>query len=214
MMLRTYGRMTNNNLTLNKKCTVFSLENNIIERTDIMKTGRIINLVLGLVMAFAVAAGAVCCFPAGAKAESGSLIGKTVLDGESGITYKITGAKKVQVISITDKKKVVIPDTFTYNNTSYKVANIKSNAARGSKKLQTLVIGGNVKVIGARAFYGCRKLSRITINATSIKRVGKKAFFNASENLALNIINGNNEKAKMITKAATNEDLNILDKLK
>ncbi|MGI6032286.1 MAG: leucine-rich repeat protein [Coriobacteriales bacterium] len=98
----------------------------------------------------------------------------------SGI-YKVTSAKK-HTLALTkvkkNAKKLVIPSTLKVNGVSYKVTEIKKSACCKARKLKSVVIGKNVKKIGAKAFYKCKKLKRITIKSKLLKksRVGKKAF--------------------------------------
>ena len=55
---------------------------------------------------------------------------------------------------------------------------IAASACNGLKKLISLSIGKNVKIIGAKAFYGCSKLKTINILTTKLtaKNVGSNAF--------------------------------------
>ena len=48
----------------------------------------------------------------------------------------------------------------------------------GAKKLTTLKLGANVTTIGAKAFYGCSKLSNVTIFGTKLTtaKTGANAF--------------------------------------
>ncbi len=76
------------------------------------------------------------------------------------------------------RKSFTVPDTITVGGVVYKVAEIKANAFKNNKKLKKVVIGKNIEKIGAKAFYGCKKLANITIKTTKLKSktVGKKAF--------------------------------------
>lgn len=51
---------------------------------------------------------------------------------------------------------------------------------KGSVKLPaaSVTIGSNVTEIGAKAFYNCKKLKKITIKTTKLKAVGKNALKN------------------------------------
>ena len=48
----------------------------------------------------------------------------------------------------------------------------------GNKKLKTVVIGADIEKIGAKAFYKCVNLKKVTIQTTKLKAktVGAKAF--------------------------------------
>ena len=75
-------------------------------------------------------------------------------------------------------KKVTIPASIRYKGKSIPVVAIEKDAFKGMKKLQTVVIGKNVKKIGRNAFRSCPKLKSITIRTTKLttKRVGSNAF--------------------------------------
>lgn len=75
-------------------------------------------------------------------------------------------------------KKVTIPATIKYKGKSIPVTAIDKEAFKGMKKLQTVIIGKNVKKIGKNAFLNCSKLKNITIKTTKLtaKRVGSNAF--------------------------------------
>ena len=74
--------------------------------------------------------------------------------------------------------KLTIPATIKANGKAVPVTAIAKNAFKGMDKLTTVTIGKNVKSIGAKAFYGCKKLKKITIKSTKLtkKTVGSKAF--------------------------------------
>ena len=112
----------------------------------------------------------------------------TLKKGDS-FTYKklryrilsVFGSKgKVELVSDTQKsrKSLKIPDSFTYKKITFSVTAIKAKALYKHTALKSLVIGKNVAVIGSRAFYGCKKLSAVTIRSTKLKLsdVGSKAF--------------------------------------
>jgi len=71
---------------------------------------------------------------------------------------------------------LVIPATVKAKGKTYKVTEIKANACKGMQKLTSIVIGKNVKTIGKNAFSRCKKLKTITVKATKLESIGKKAF--------------------------------------
>ncbi len=106
------------------------------------------------------------------------MVGKTISSGDAkyvvtkvgeGVEYKAPLNKKV--------KKVVIPATITVEGVTYKVTGIAKKAFANNKKITSVVIGKNVKVIGDEAFSKCATLQSITIPA-GVKQIGKKAFYN------------------------------------
>ena len=98
--------------------------------------------------------------------------------------YKVTKAgKTVAYVGTTSKKatKITIPATVKINKVTYKVTSIANKALKNNKKVTQVVIGKNVTKIGSQAFYGCKKLKKMTIQSKSLqsKNVGAKAFTKA-----------------------------------
>ncbi|MBE5941630.1 MAG: leucine-rich repeat domain-containing protein [Lachnospiraceae bacterium] len=123
-------------------------------------------------------------------------------DEENQITYMVTSANsEVQFVSCENTKKtdVTIPDTVQYGGVTYKVTAIADEAFKNHPTLKSIKMGANIKTIGKKAFYGCKKLTSVTIgknvtvigesafqNCTSLKKItipagvitiGKKAFY-------------------------------------
>lgn len=97
----------------------------------------------------------------------------------AGVTYKITNTKKKTATvykSSRSIKKANIADTVKINKKTYKVTSISKNAFKKRSKLKSVVVGKNVKTISSNAFYGCKKLVKITIKTKSLKTIEKNAF--------------------------------------
>ncbi|MDE6434081.1 MAG: S8 family serine peptidase [Lachnospiraceae bacterium] len=98
------------------------------------------------------------------------------------LTYKVTKSDEkggtVSCVALNNKKlkKVSVPDTVKINGYTFKVTKIGDNAFKSAKKLTTLTIGKNVKVIGKNVCKSCGKLKKITIKSSSIKSIGKNSF--------------------------------------
>ncbi len=92
--------------------------------------------------------------------------------------YKISGTSEVAFAGLANTKvtKVVIPATVKISGKSYKVTSIDAKALQKKTKIASVTIGSNVKTIGSNAFYGCKKLSTVTIRSTKLKAVGRNAF--------------------------------------
>ena len=97
------------------------------------------------------------------------------------IRYKITGKKEAAVIGLKTKKvtKVKIPSAVSYNGRKYKVTEISADAFKKSSVTE-VVIADPVKEIGTSAFFGCKKLVKVTIGANTTK-IGAKAFKDCSK---------------------------------
>ena len=109
----------------------------------------------------------------------------TKIASKKGDTYKVTDTSgKIPEVELTKsaaKKKaktVVIPKTVKVDGVNYKVTAIAEKAFAGNKKLKTVVIGADIEKIGAKAFYKCVNLKKVTIQTTKLtaKSVGAKAF--------------------------------------
>ena len=106
-------------------------------------------------------------------ADNGVKIGKTYKVGKN--TYKVTRTG-VTLTKAAAKRKVTVPATVKIKGKTYKVTAISKQAFKGAKaKLTQVTIGKNVRVIEQKAFYGCKKLKKITIKSKVLNKVGKNA---------------------------------------
>ncbi len=64
---------------------------------------------------------------------------------------------------------------------------IEAKACKGNSKIKALSLGKNVKAIGKEAFYGCKKLKSVAINANKSLKVGKGAFKKLSKGASIKI---------------------------
>lgn len=104
----------------------------------------------------------------------------------SRLKYKISNADTsgkgtVVFTGATDKaarKALTIPTTVKIGGKNFRVTAIGGSAMSGAKKLTTLKLGSNVITIGAKAFYGCSKLSNVTISGIKLTtaKTGANAF--------------------------------------
>lgn len=109
-------------------------------------------------------------------------VGKTYTNGN--YRYRITNASlngkgTVTLVSVVKKTKTVaVPDTIKLGGRTFKVTAIGKAAFNKNVKVTKITLGRNVKTIGARAFYGCKKLRTVVIKNTQMtgKTVGAKAF--------------------------------------
>ena len=70
---------------------------------------------------------------------------------------------------------VDIPNTVTYNGTTYTVTAIGNNAFRDCSNLTGVTIPGTVESIGEYAFYQSNNLSSVTMS-NGVKTIGENAF--------------------------------------
>ena len=97
---------------------------------------------------------------------------------EGNVDYKVDAAAQTVKVSSVNKnaKSVVVPASVTVAGKQYPVTEIPAKAFAGNKKLKSVTVGKNIKTIGAKAFYKCSSLKKITIKSTALKKVGKNAF--------------------------------------
>ena len=107
-----------------------------------------------------------------------------------GVTYKL-GKNTAEACNIKKKNagKIVIPDSIQYEKRKYKVTSIAADICKGNKKLKKLCIGKNVKKIGKKAFYKCKKMEVVLFKTTKLsnKTIGKKAFFAINKKVRIKV---------------------------
>lgn len=126
--------------------------------------------------------------------------GTTFTDKKAGLKYVITKKGRLSNGQVTDaqvtcksaiKKKstIVIPDTVSWDSVTYKVTSISANAFKNNAKLKKVSIGQNVKKIGSKAFYGCKKVKLMVIRSKSLtdQTIGKKAFAKMGKGMTIRL---------------------------
>ena len=122
--------------------------------------------------------------------------GKKYKDDKNKATYKVTNARingkgTVEYVKPVSKKKsvVTIPATVKISGITYKVTSISKNAFKDNKYIKRLIIEKNVEKIGAKAFYGCKKLKDITIKTSKLKtkKIGTAAFKKTPSNAKIKV---------------------------
>ena len=107
--------------------------------------------------------------------------------------YKITKVGKGYGTAIylkcTNKKikSVTIPSIITIDKQKFKVTEIGEKAFYGCKKLKKVTIGKHIVKIRKSAFAKCPKLKTIKIQSLSLKSVGKNAFKEISKNATISV---------------------------
>ena len=83
---------------------------------------------------------------------------------------------------------VTIPETVTYNGTTYSVKSIGEYAFYYCRSLTSVTIGNYVTSIGSRAFEDCTSLTSVTIG-NSVKNIGEYAFYRCESLTSITIPN-------------------------
>ncbi|WP_049946041.1 BspA family leucine-rich repeat surface protein [Butyrivibrio sp. WCD2001] len=103
-----------------------------------------------------------------------------------GIDYDIHPDGRVVVTKISVLENVAI-DTVKAKGVRYPVTEIADGACKGNKNIQTIEIGSSVKSIGNSAFYGCKNLKKVTINANNNLHIGSHAFKKMSRKTVIQV---------------------------
>ncbi len=53
--------------------------------------------------------------------------------------------------------------------------------------MTSVIIGKNVTQIGTKAFYNCKKLSKVTFKGTGVKKIGASAFKKTSSKMTVKV---------------------------
>ena len=72
-------------------------------------------------------------------------------------------------------KEIDVKDTVSENKKTYKVTEIKPKVCRKMQKLETVNIGSNVIIVGAKAFADCPRLKVVTVGR-HVKTIEEQAF--------------------------------------
>ena len=91
-------------------------------------------------------------------------------DGTASVTDQSSNTSNYQGVT-----EIVIPDSVSYNGSSYKVTAIGSHAFQNASSLKSIVIPKSVSSIGYRAFSKCSSLQEIEIS-DSVESVSSSAF--------------------------------------
>ena len=109
--------------------------------------------------------------------------GTTFSDKKTQARYKVltVGKKKTAeyVRSLNKKRKTAqIPATITWKKQKYSVVSIGAGAFKKHTALIKVTVGKNVTKIKSKAFFGCKKLTRLNLKTKKLtkKSIGKQAF--------------------------------------
>ena len=109
----------------------------------------------------------------------------------AGCQYKVTKAgAEVSLIKTNKKaKRVTIPAVIKVNGVTYKVTSIGAKAFNGSKKLSKVTVGTNIKKISNNAFFKCKSLKTVTIKSVLLtkKAANKKAFKGVNKKMVIKV---------------------------
>ncbi len=92
------------------------------------------------------------------------------------LKYIISDNKEVTCYGSDQKIKILkVPDKVRIKGKTYKVTRIGGGAFKRNRKITKAVLGKNIKVIGARAFYKCSRLKSIKIKTKGLQKNSVKS---------------------------------------
>jgi len=93
---------------------------------------------------------------------------------DKNLHVKMTGVAKDSAVT-----EVVVPDEVNFEEYSFPVTQIKDSAFKGNVNIKKVVLGKNVKKVGAYAFDNCTNIAEITLNE-GVEDIGRNAFAKTS----------------------------------
>lgn len=109
----------------------------------------------------------------------------------AGCQYKVikAGAEVSLVGTNKNAKSVTIPAVIKVKGVTYKVTSIGAKAFNGSKKLTKVTIGANIKKISNNAFFKCKSLKMVNIKSVLLtkKTANKKAFKGVNKKMVIKV---------------------------
>lgn len=109
----------------------------------------------------------------------------------AGCQYKVikAGAEVSLVGTNKNAKSVTIPAVIKVKGVTYKVTSIGAKAFNGSKKLTKVTIGANIKKISNNAFFKCKSLKTVTIKSVLLtkKTASKRAFKGVGKKMVIKV---------------------------
>ena len=102
--------------------------------------------------------------------------------GVDGIYYEVLSeSERTVAVSLWNYVgDIVVPDTVSYNGTTYTVTAIGLGAFTGCSDLASITLPAGLESIGSSAFYGCNGLLSVTI-PDRVTTIGNYAFFGCSD---------------------------------
>ncbi len=128
------------------------------------------------------------------------------------ITYCRNHSTKntVKIIAVDPNiKHAKIPSYISWKGVRYSVTQIGQKAFYGCKKLKKVTIGGKVTHIGKKAFYGCKKLKTVIFRGKKLKKIQKKAFAKTNSKLRFSISKKSQKKYVRLLKKSKLRNIRI-----
>ena len=137
-----------------------------------------------------------------------------------GIYYNITSnAKRTAQVSFKGNSleqysneytdTVVIPETITYDGTTFTVTSIEGGSFYYCTRVTSITIPGTITEIGDKAFYNCVSLSEINMGAVNPPLIYAETFMGVNKSIPVHV--PDNSKSNYVSAQYWNEFTNIID---
>lgn len=107
------------------------------------------------------------------------------------VQYKVLNAdnKTVAAVKGTNKKagKIVIASTVQVNGVTCKVVQVGANAFKGYRNIKQVTLGENVTMIGKQSFSNCKKLKKVIVKGTSLRKIKSGAFKKTASKMTVKV---------------------------
>ena len=104
----------------------------------------------------------------------------------NGIRYRLYTSKTAEVLKNDYSGEIVIPETVTYNNITYKVTSLGESCFKGCSNLTSINLPSSITSLGKGCFSGCSSLTSINL-PSSITSLGDWCFGFCSSLTSINL---------------------------
>ena len=97
----------------------------------------------------------------------------------NGIRYRLNTSKTAEVLKNDYSGNIVIPETVTYNNITYKVTSLGESCFKGCSNLTSINLPSSITSLGNYCFRNCSSLTSINL-PSNITSLGESCFYGCS----------------------------------
>ena len=104
----------------------------------------------------------------------------------NGIKYRLNISKTAEVLKNDYSGDIVIPETVTYNNITYKITSLGESCFEGCSNLTSINLPSSITSLGSSCFSGCSSLTSINL-PSNITSLGSSCFGGCSNLTSINL---------------------------
>ena len=114
---------------------------------------------------------------------------KEIIINDYGIKYKLYPSRTAEVLKNNYSGDIVIPETVTYNNITYKVTSLGESCFEGCSNLTSINLPSDITSLGTACFSSCGSLTSINL-PSSITSLGSYCFSGCSSLTSISLPSG------------------------